>query len=147
MTQHFTEFLSINNNIKKIIQIGFNLDCLEILSVRDNIKVFSIDLGTDLDILKTKQHIDSVYPKRHMLFVGDIATTIRQMIDFFQDFYPDLIIINTTCDLEACLKFLKPCTFLWVNKHINLSIQEAINNYKIAIIDTIDDWILCKRLY
>jgi len=147
MAQHFTEFLSINYNIKKIIQIGFNLDCLEILSVRHNIKVFSIDLGADLNILETKRQIDSIYPKRHMLLVGDIASTITQMIDFFQDFYPDLIIINIPCDLGMCLKFLKPCTFLWVNRHINLPIQEAVDNYKIAIIDTIDDWILCRRLY
>ena len=94
MAQHFTDFLSINYNIKKIIQIGFNLDCLEILSARDNIKVFSIDLGADLNILETKRQIDSIYPKRHMLLVGDIASTITQMMDFFQDFYPDLIIIN-----------------------------------------------------
>ena len=147
MAQHFTDFLSINNNIKKIIQIGFNLDCLDLLSVRRDIKVFSIDLGTDLDILKFKCRVDSIYPKRHMLFIGDIATTITQMMDLFLDFYPDLIIINVACDLEACLKFLKPRTWLWVNRHINLPIKEAVDNYKVTIIDTTDNWTICRRLY
>jgi len=147
----FTDFLSINNNIKKIIQIGFNLDCLDLLSVRRDIKVFSIDLGVnlgvDLDIFKIKGRVDSIYPKRHMLFIGDIATTITQMMDLFLDFYPDLIIINVACDLEACLKFLKPRTWLWVNRHINLPIKEAVDNYKVTIIDTTDNWTICRRLY
>ena len=91
----FTDFLSINNNIKKIIQIGFNLDCLDLLSVRRDIKVFSIDLGTDLDILKFKCRVDSIYQKRHMLFIGDISTTITQMMDLFLDFYPTYIIIRS----------------------------------------------------
>ena len=143
----FTDFLSINNNIKKIIQIGFNLDCLDILSVRRDIKVFSIDLGTDLDILKFKSRVDSVYSKRHMLFIGDISTTITQMMDYFLDFYPDLIIIYVACDLDACLKFLKPRTWLWVNRHINLPIKDAVDNYKVTIVDTTDNWTICKRLY
>lgn len=141
------DFFSVNNNIKKIIQIGFNLDCLDILSVHRDIKVFSIDLGTDLDMLKIKCQVDSMYPKRHLLFIGDIASTITQMMDHFLDFYPDLIIIYVACDLEACLKFLKPRTWLWINRHINLPIKDAVDNYRVTIVDTTDNWTICKRLY
>jgi len=164
--EYFMEFLAKHEDIKTILEIGFNggLSSLALLSARPDINVYSIDLGEHDYVLKAKRFIDKVYPNRHMLFIGDSTTTLPMIMKSFPHFNPDFIFMDgghdapvPGIDLDNCLKISKPGTWICIDDIVEwmpgiiAPINEAIKDCKLAILDKkrhdIHGWVLCKKIF
>jgi predicted O-methyltransferase YrrM len=80
---HQLKKLCIDYSIINIMEIGFYAghSADTFLSTNKNIKVTSFDLGDDNYLHYGKEYIDTYYPDRHTLILGDSRITIP---DFFQ---------------------------------------------------------------
>jgi hypothetical protein len=92
----FMEYLIINPNIKNILEIGFNLgsSATAFLSARNDINVISIDIGIHSYVKDAKKIIDTIFPNRHTLLIGDSKILMRKIEFLYPDFKPDLIFID-----------------------------------------------------
>jgi hypothetical protein len=94
----YFDYLTKNPHIKTIIEIGFNVgvSAAAFLSIRDDIRVLSIDIGFHEHVIPCKRVIDSQFPGRHMLLLGDSVTTMPLLKEFFtvREGLVDLIFID-----------------------------------------------------
>ncbi|MCB0309637.1 MAG: class I SAM-dependent methyltransferase [Bdellovibrionales bacterium] len=70
--------------ITKICEVGFNAghSAAAFLGARDNTQVLSFDLGEHNYVQLAKRVIDLVFPRRHVLVLGDSTFTIPLLRDF-----------------------------------------------------------------
>jgi predicted O-methyltransferase YrrM len=75
------ETLANNPSITRCLEIGFNggLSAATILSARPNISLVSVDIGLHEYVLKAKNTIDSKFPGRHTLVIGDSLQAVPQL--------------------------------------------------------------------
>ena len=98
-------------NCKNILEIGFNAGHSAdfFLSINDNIKLTSFDIGEMESVLYGKSFIDTKYPFRHNLIIGDSKKTVPQ---YFQN-YPrtkfDLVFIDGAHEFMDSLTDLVNC--------------------------------------
>ena len=92
----FIEYLINNPTIKNILEIGFNLGSTSaaFLSARNDITVISIDIGIHGYVKDAKKIIDSCFPNRHTLLLGDSKILMRKIELLYPNFKPDLIFID-----------------------------------------------------
>jgi predicted O-methyltransferase YrrM len=92
----FMEYLILNPNIKYILEIGFNLgsSATAFLSARSDTNVISIDIGIHSYVKDSKKIIDTIFPNRHTLLIGDSKILMRKIEFLYPDFKPDLIFID-----------------------------------------------------
>ncbi len=74
----FTHLLNKTLEVRRIVEVGFNAghSSLVFLQARTNISVVSFDLGTHGYIHSAKTFIDSRFPGRHTLILGDSTVTV-----------------------------------------------------------------------
>jgi predicted O-methyltransferase YrrM len=92
----FIEYLIQNPNIKNILEIGFNLgsSATAFLSARTDTNVISIDIGYHGYVNDAKKIIDTIFPNRHTLLIGDSKIIMRKIEFLFPNFKPHLIFID-----------------------------------------------------
>jgi predicted O-methyltransferase YrrM len=163
--EYFTEFLQKHRNIHTILEIGFNggLSALAFLSARPDITLISVDIGEHEYVLKAKRFIDSEFPNRHILIIGDSTTAIPNLRKSFPDYRPDFIFMDgghdapvPRLDLDNCLDIARPDTWICIDdvvewmKDIISSINNVISQHKMVVLDQkrhdIHGWVLCKKI-
>jgi predicted O-methyltransferase YrrM len=92
----FIEYLIQNPNIKNILEIGFNLgsSAAAFLSARTDTIVISIDIGIHSYVKDAKKVINTCFPNRHTLLIGDSKILMRKIELIYPNFKPDLIFID-----------------------------------------------------
>ena len=92
----FIEYLIQNPNIKNILEIGFNLgsSAAAFLSARNDTIVISIDIGFHSYVKDAKKIINTFFPNRHTLLIGDSKILMRKIELIYPNFKPDLIFID-----------------------------------------------------
>ena len=94
--KYFIDYLIAHPTIKNVLEIGFNagISSAYFLSARDDIQVISIDIGIHAYIHDCKKIIDTQFPGRHTLIVGDSKVIIPQLSKSIPDLKLDLIFID-----------------------------------------------------
>jgi predicted O-methyltransferase YrrM len=113
-SQQLSEQIELLNelalNAESILEIGFNVGhSAEIfLSTHPSRKVVSFDIGFYKGHYVGKGFIDSNYPYRHTLIIGDSKKTVPEFISKTNDKF-DLIFIDGGHDYETSFKDLFNC--------------------------------------
>ncbi len=163
--QYFHTFLQTHTNVKVVLEIGFNagLSAAGFLSARPDVTVVSIDIGFHPYVLQAKKWIDTTFPNRHVLIIGDSLTAVPRVREMFTSYSPDLIFIDgghdapyPIGDLTNCLALARPDTWLIMDDVVPwmVDILEPLNDlikaHKIHIFDkqnyNIHGWILFKKV-
>lgn len=149
----YKNLLETNKNIKRIIEIGFNvgLSSFAFLNSREDVKVLSIDLGEYNYILGCKKLIDGYFPERHLLLIGDSTSCLPGIKDFLGgepvdlffidgnhiDPYPQIDLnnaINCYCDKDTIIMIDDWCETYGKNGVIQ-TIENSIKSDKIELIE------------
>ena len=118
----FAELLDKEQNVKDILEIGFNagVSAGTFLSCRSNIKVTSVDLGHHEYVLQAQKLLQNLFPERLMLLVGDSRDVLPQLIRKKEKY--DMIFIDGGHDgdipfedLKNALQLCKPGTLILVD--------------------------------
>ena len=90
--KYFIDYLVSKPQIKIVLEIGFNtgLSAAAFLASRDDVLVMSVDIGYHTYISSCKKIVDSQFPKRHTLVIGDSKAIIPRL----GALKPDLIFID-----------------------------------------------------
>jgi predicted O-methyltransferase YrrM len=119
-------FLQNNPSIKLIGEIGFNvgMSCANMLNVRDDIHVYSFDIGHHPHIQKQKQIIDECFPNRHVLILGDSTKTLPMLNQLQPAIGFDFIFVDgghehpiPYLDMINSLSLLKPGGYMCVDDY------------------------------
>ena len=94
--EYFIDLLGKNPHIKTILEIGFNTgrSAAYFLSCRDDIKVISVDIGIHDYVKDCKNLIDTQFPGRHTLLLGDSKIVLPQLISLQPSITFDMIFID-----------------------------------------------------
>ena len=106
--QQIEDLLNLLNEIKplKILEIGFNAGhSSELFLKNSKATVVSFDLGYHSYVYYAKKYIDSIYPDRHTLILGDSNITIKQ----FNEETFDIIFIDGGHDYECAKNDIINC--------------------------------------
>lgn len=154
-SEFIQQFLLNNPNIKKVIEIGFNIGISSstILSSRNDIHVISFDICLFDYMPKAKLLIDTLFSGRHTLIIGDSTKTIPTFFNnYFPAYQPDLVFIDgghehpiPLIDIYNICKHIQPGTFVIIDdyceshgndvmnaadEYINLGILTNVTYYK-----------------
>jgi predicted O-methyltransferase YrrM len=115
--EDFIQFLKQNQQITRVLEIGFNLghSSAAFLSANPKIKVISVDLGEHKYVYDAKKVIDKHFPDRHQLFIGDSVKLIPELKG---KIYPDFIFIDGGHLDDIPLKDIRNCLALSDNNTI-----------------------------
>jgi len=114
---HISNFLKENPDLKLVGEIGFNvgMSCAHMLNVRDDICVYSFDIGHHPHIQTQKKVIDECFPGRHVLLLGDSTKTLPMLHTLQPSILFDFIFVDgghqdpvPYLDMMNSLKLLKP---------------------------------------
>jgi predicted O-methyltransferase YrrM len=113
--QQVEDLISLTNkpNIK-VMEIGFNGGHSSEIFLQNNpdLTVLSFDLGKYNYVALGKEFIDTTYPNRHTLIVGDSTKTIPVYLQNNKDAKFDVIFIDGGHEYEISKKDLENCFHL-----------------------------------
>ena len=94
--KYFIDYLIAHPKIKNILEIGFNtgVSSAYFLSARDDIHVISVDIGIHKYVNDCKRLIDTQFPNRHTLIIGNSTKIIPEFIKLEPAMKVDLIFID-----------------------------------------------------
>lgn len=139
--------LSSDVKIKNVLEIGFNAGhSADIFLSNKNIKLTSIDINKHSYINDAKKFIDSKYPNRHTLILGDSRIILPKLFKENKYLKYDLIFIDGChyddapyLDLKNCINFAHRDTIIimddtqynkeWVKK-FNIKPTEVWEKFK-----------------
>jgi hypothetical protein len=135
------ETLANNPSITRCLEIGFNggLSAATILSARPNISLVSVDIGLHEYVLKAKNTIDSKFPGRHTLVIGDSLQAVPQLAKLISGSF-DFIFIDggheepvPRKDIENCLALCTDKTLIciddWCEAYGGDGVNQAIEDF------------------
>jgi predicted O-methyltransferase YrrM len=113
--QQVEDLINLTNkpNIN-IMEIGFNAGHSAEVFLQNNkdLTLTSFDLGKHKYVKPAKQYIDSTYPNRHKLILGDSRKTIPIYLKNNKDIKFDLIFIDGGHDYNIAKKDMENCFHL-----------------------------------
>jgi predicted O-methyltransferase YrrM len=118
------QLLCFGDNIKNILEIGFNAGHSAdlFLNTNTNCNLTSFDIGEHDYVKIAKEFIDKTYPSRHTLILGDSTKTIPK---YDSDIKYDLIFIDgghsyevAKADLHNCKRFAHKDTIVVIDDTI-----------------------------
>ena len=94
-----------------IMEIGFNGGHSADAFLKNNstLKLTSFDIGWHSYVSTGKKYIDSVYPNRHTLILGDSRTTVPAFINKNKDVKFDLIFIDGGHEYDIAIADMENC--------------------------------------
>ena len=106
--------------IKNILDVGYNSGhiAVTLLSANKNVNVVSFDLGRNNCISISKKFIDTTFPKRHKLIIGNTMNTIPTYHKSHLKHKFDLIIIDGNHEYDFVINDIKNCNMIAHNKTI-----------------------------
>ena len=113
-------------SVKKVLEIGFHAGHVADVFLRysggRDIMVMSIDTGEQPCVYNMKRYIDDLYPRRHVLFIGESTHVLRTVTRHLPAISFDVILINgsrsqeqITSDVMSCRIFAHSTTIVIVN--------------------------------
>jgi predicted O-methyltransferase YrrM len=145
--EFLVEFLKAHPEVKTVFEIGFNAghSSLAFLMSRPDIQVVSLDLGAHDYVIKAKTWLDTEFPGRHLLLIGDSVKTMPRIVKD-KLVSPDLIFLDgghdapiPEADLKTCLELARPDTWIIVDdvcphmKDVVAAVQKAQREFKFAV--------------
>ena len=166
----FLDWLKDHPTVKTIFEIGFNAghSAYTFLSARDDITVVSLDLGAHDYVIKGKALIDTKFPGRHTLLIGDSTKALNGLtatVKMLSSFAPDLLFIDgghddniPYLDIINSIKFAKPGSWLIIDDvidhHVAVvnGVKKAMGEGRLAALGQYKDgphrgWLVAKPLY
>eukprot|EP01029_Cantina_marsupialis_P017755 TRINITY_DN39_c2_g2_i1.p1 TRINITY_DN39_c2_g2~~TRINITY_DN39_c2_g2_i1.p1 ORF type:complete len:426 (-),score=127.35 TRINITY_DN39_c2_g2_i1:223-1500(-) len=103
--------LVIDNNIKSIVEIGFNAghSARTFLDISDDVTVTSFDIMHHDYSQLSKQYIDTKYPGRHTLIAGNSTEAVPNFVNKYKPAPVDLIFIDGDHRFEPALRDIVNC--------------------------------------
>lgn len=96
-----------------VMEIGFNAGHSAEVFLKNNpeMTLISFDIGTHEYVIRGKEYIDTTYPNRHTLILGDSTKTVPEFVDNNKDTKFDVIFIDgghtyevANSDMTYCMK-------------------------------------------
>jgi predicted O-methyltransferase YrrM len=166
-SQQLIEFLEEHPEIETIAETGFNvgMSSAAMLSVRPNIKIWSFDLAEHNYVIKQKHLIDTLFPSRHTLLIGDTMQTLPNMNTLIKEPVFDFVFIDgghvapvPESDMRNLLTLLKSGGYMCIDDYnlqygyygviqaVDALIEEKLLE-KITVHEANDrSWVYCKKL-
>jgi len=110
-----------------VLEIGFNIGFSSelFLNNNDSLTLTSFDLGTHEYNTIAKEYIDSTYPNRHTLILGNPIETIPKFINQNINETFDILFINGCQDYTTTKKYIDDCKNL-VNENSIIILDNTI---------------------
>lgn len=91
------------NNIQSVGEVGFNagISSYAFLAASPDVTVVSFDIGEYPYVQPAKEYIDTTFPTRHQLILGDSRTTLPDFIQKHPKNFFDLIFIDGGHEYEV----------------------------------------------
>lgn len=103
------DLIEIVRNAKNVLEIGFNAGhSSEIFLENSSANVFSFDIGDHNYVLLGKRNLDSRFPERHTLIIGDSGKTVP-MFTKHSNIKFDVLFIDGNHEYDAALGDLMNC--------------------------------------
>ena len=159
----FQSFLQKTPSVHKIVEIGFNggFSSGVMLSTRSDLEIVSVDLGLHDYVLPCKTWIDSQFPGRHMLLIGDSRSVLPRIPHYLKE--ADVIFIDgghcddiPMTDIQNVLRHCRPDAWIIIDDYIGFApvVVKAVNDcikahqlHGIQSGEAADrGWIVCKKI-
>jgi predicted O-methyltransferase YrrM len=103
-----------NQSVKSVFEIGFNAghSSYVFLNTRPDVNVVSFDIGEHGYVSAAKEFIDSKFPGRHELVLGDSRSTLPRYRREHPDSFFDLVFVDGGHDYEIACADLRNCQTL-----------------------------------
>jgi predicted O-methyltransferase YrrM len=127
--------------VREVAEVGFNggHSSYTFLDSRPDVRVTSFDLGTHDYIDLTKSLIDSLFPGRHELVIGDSRSTVPAFAEAHPDHRFDLIFIDGIHTLEAARADIENCRFLASERAV--IVMDDLERHKDASAGVVQAWL------
>lgn len=115
-------------DVHNIMDIGFNSGhtAVALLSANKKVNVTSFDLGHNNYKFISKKFIDTTFPRRHKLIIGDSVKTIPEYHKKNMKHKFDLIIIDRTRDFEYTINDITNCKQMVHKKTIIIIVDTIV---------------------
>jgi predicted O-methyltransferase YrrM len=137
-----------------VMEIGFNAGHSAEIFLKNNpsLTLTSFDLGIHNYVKIAKEYIDSKYPNRHTLIIGDSTQTIPQFIENNKDAKFDFIFIDGGHSYEIAKSDLENCFYL-AHKDTVVALDDTIftrgweRDYTIGPTNTWKEHLRQRKIY
>jgi len=158
----------VKNNIKNILEVGFNagLSAGTFLASSPKTRVISLDIGAHEYVLKAQSALAHQYPGRLFLVIGDSGDTLHQFQTYHPEYRPDLIFLDgghtyptPSIDLAFALKIVKVGGWIIIDDvftkgrepDVLKAVQEAVKGGKMVLLGQYEaqdrGWVVAKPIY